>query len=96
MDELRGPAQATWLERLERDHDNLRAALAWALAHGEAERGLRMTWALFYFFRKHGRLREGQRWMEAFLALLPEVRRHPQCAQRDFSRWRLCGCGSPI
>lgn len=73
MEELRGPAQATWLDRLERDYDNVRAAMAWALARGEAEHGLRMTFSLFYFFRKRGRLREGQRWMQTFLALLPDV-----------------------
>jgi predicted ATPase/DNA-binding XRE family transcriptional regulator len=67
--ELRGPAQSGWLARIEREHDNLRAALSWALAHGEAERGLRLTYSLFFFWRRHGHVREGERWLEALLAL---------------------------
>ena len=37
--ELEGPDQASWMERLEADHDNFRVALSWLLEVGEAEVG---------------------------------------------------------
>jgi non-specific serine/threonine protein kinase len=48
--ELVGPHQATWLERLEREHDNLRAALRWAVDNDEAELGSRLGAALWRFW----------------------------------------------
>jgi predicted ATPase len=40
--ELRGPDQLEWLERLEAEHDNMSAALSWALGRKEAEVALRL------------------------------------------------------
>src|SRR5215217_6069192 len=73
--ELSGPGQEAWLRRLEREHANLRGALAWALdpAHSRkpsehrTELGLRLAGALGRFWGVYGP-GEGLRWLEKGLA----------------------------
>jgi predicted ATPase/transcriptional regulator with XRE-family HTH domain/Tfp pilus assembly protein PilF len=65
---LKGTEQALWIERLEREHDNLRAALWWAQAQEQVEMGLRLAAALGRFWELHGHLREGRVWLERLLA----------------------------
>ncbi|HEX9374285.1 MAG TPA: tetratricopeptide repeat protein, partial [Roseiflexaceae bacterium] len=67
--QLDGPEQATWLERLEREHDNLRAALDWALDRGESEIALRLSGALWRFWHTRGYLSEGRRLLASALKL---------------------------
>jgi tetratricopeptide (TPR) repeat protein len=66
--ELRGPQQRMWLDRLEAEHDNLRAALAWSQApvDGQAS-GLRLVAALRWFWFYRGYLSEGRRWLATML-----------------------------
>jgi predicted ATPase len=64
-----GPQQDTWMERLELEHDNFRAALGWFGECGEAERGLRLAGALGRFWWFRGYFTEGRAWLEEFLEL---------------------------
>ncbi len=66
---LTGREQAAWLERLEDEYDNLRAALRWYLDRGKAEATLRLGSALWRFWLISGRLTEGRRWLRAALEL---------------------------
>jgi predicted ATPase/class 3 adenylate cyclase len=59
--QLFGPEQVLWMGRLEAEHDNLRAALAWCEADSEgAEAGLRLAGALGEFWSVRGHYREGR------------------------------------
>jgi tetratricopeptide (TPR) repeat protein len=64
------PEAAIWLERLEREHDNFRAALAWARERGEVELGLRLAGSLGPFWDVRGYRTEGRGWLEGLLAAL--------------------------
>jgi predicted ATPase/DNA-binding SARP family transcriptional activator len=62
--ELTAAGQAGWFDRLEREHDNLRAALAWLRYSGEIELELRLAGALSRFWSVRGYLTEGRSWLE--------------------------------
>ena len=67
---LAGPGQRGWLERLEAEHDNLRAALGWSIAaDDESAAALRLAGALGRFWEVRGHLTEGRRWLERALAV---------------------------
>jgi predicted ATPase len=55
--------------RIEKEHDNLRAALGWAEQNREVETGARLALALWWFWIERGYLSDGRRWMETLLAL---------------------------
>jgi predicted ATPase/DNA-binding CsgD family transcriptional regulator len=64
--------QRLWLSWLESEHDNLRAALSWALESKRIEAGLRLASALTYFWEIHSYVQEGLGWMERLLAAVEE------------------------
>ncbi|HEY6146150.1 MAG TPA: tetratricopeptide repeat protein, partial [Thermoanaerobaculia bacterium] len=80
-----GPSGAAespgWLDRLEREHDNFRAALAWAIETGQADWGLRLGVALFQFWEEREYLTQGREWLRALLKL-------PGAAERNRLRAR--------
>jgi predicted ATPase/DNA-binding CsgD family transcriptional regulator len=67
-----GPQHAVWLGRLERDHDNLRAAMQWSLEQEEdgdrVEAAFRFGGALRSFWQVRGYFREGRTFLEHVLA----------------------------
>ncbi len=66
--ELAGPKQAVWLARLEREQDNLRSCLRWALDRNQSTLGLRLAGGLGKFWLRGGHQREGRHWLSVLLA----------------------------
>ncbi len=94
-EELAGREQAVWLERAERELDNIRAALDWCLANGRIADALRGVSALLRFWHAHGHVSEARRLLARGLAaadgLPAEVRAralwtaaHEAMAQSDY------------
>jgi tetratricopeptide (TPR) repeat protein len=78
------PAQVQRLPYLERELDNLRAALGWAQDAGQLREGLQLAQLLGPFWIGHAHRSEGLRWLERFLALTSLVsrRERPQEYER--------------
>jgi predicted ATPase/DNA-binding SARP family transcriptional activator len=79
----RGPEQLTWLDRLEREHDNLRVALSWALERDPAA-AMELCCRLAWFWWLHLHRAEGVRWLDEVLAVprMPPALRAEALAQR--------------
>jgi predicted ATPase/class 3 adenylate cyclase len=67
--EIQGNDQRRWLDLLELEHDNLRAALECAISEGAVDEASRLIFALWRFWQVRGYLREGRTWAERVLAL---------------------------
>jgi non-specific serine/threonine protein kinase len=69
--ELRGAESRDWLQQVEAEHDNLRAALEWSLGleapSADAESGLRLAIALDGFWQRRNYWQEGREWIERAL-----------------------------
>ncbi len=76
--ELQGPDQGAWLTLLEREHDNLRAAMLYAAEQGDIETTARTAASLRRFWNIHAHISEGRTWLERVLpegsGLLPSIR----------------------
>jgi tetratricopeptide (TPR) repeat protein len=83
---LRGSEQARWLDALDREHDNFRAALAWTRKAGESQLALRLAAALAQYWEIRRHFEEGRRWLKETLSDYTEP---------DAIRARaLCGLGA--
>src|SRR5262249_30971569 len=98
-----GTSQQEWFARLEQEHDNLRAALAWAVSAKRPDEAARLALAIWRFWHTRIYQREGLRWLELILALaatnpLPADLRPRLCnalgvlahSLRDFDRATAC------
>jgi predicted ATPase/DNA-binding CsgD family transcriptional regulator/Tfp pilus assembly protein PilF len=65
---LFGPEQHAWLTRLKPEWDNVRAAVEWALEHGQPEITLRLMAALSRVCTAHGHVTEARAWLDQALA----------------------------
>jgi RNA polymerase sigma factor (TIGR02999 family) len=65
---LMSTGREPWLRRLDAEHNNLRAALAWTVS-ADAELGLRLAGALRWFWYYRGHFGEGYHWATQLLAL---------------------------
>jgi len=65
---LRSPQKLEWLDQIETELDNLRAALGWSLTQTEhSEAGLRLAGALPAFWHQRGHVSEGRAWLDRAL-----------------------------
>ena len=77
MPELAGTEQRGLLDRLELEHDNIRAALDRSTAAGDARTAIGLAFAVWRFWQKRGHLSEARRRLDA-IAALPSSREDPK------------------
>ncbi|MEX1155612.1 MAG: adenylate/guanylate cyclase domain-containing protein [Chloroflexota bacterium] len=74
--EVFGSDQATWLDRFEAEHDNIRAAMSWALARDRAATAMPLLVACWRFWQMRGYLQEARERANQVLEL-PSAAEHP-------------------
>jgi DNA-binding CsgD family transcriptional regulator len=71
--DFHGPRETAGLSRLEREYENIRAALDWLISTGDSDRAQRMAAALWWFWVGQQQWEEGRSFLER-VAALPSVR----------------------
>jgi predicted ATPase len=74
--ELQGRSSSIWFDRLQSEHDNVRAVLGDALERGRADVALRLAGAVWLFWLTRGYWSEGRRWLESALGAGTESDAH--------------------
>ncbi|GAA2310446.1 BTAD domain-containing putative transcriptional regulator [Actinomadura luteofluorescens] len=82
---LHGPDQGRWLERLDLEHANLRAAVESSVRHDRPDLALRLVNAMAWYWFLRGRLGEGRRLLDLSLA---HVDTAPTAARAAAGAWR--------
>jgi predicted ATPase/DNA-binding SARP family transcriptional activator len=84
--QLNGPEQTRWLDRLEAENENLRAALTWTLHDGDTEAGVHLAVALYPFWYWRNYFGEGRTWLRRVLAKSDREQR-PVTERRARALW---------
>ena len=79
--EIMGSEKGRWLDLLDQEHDNLRAAIAWAMESGDVETAMRLVSALWRFWQMRGHLAEGRARASAAIAMA-DAEAYPECLAR--------------
>lgn len=91
QDALGGPEQLRWLQRLDLEHDNIRAALYWSLTH-DPEGAAVLSGALSQYWLTRGYLAEGRRWFDSIAyhpaSLTPAARGRAFNAAGVMAQWQ--------
>ncbi len=66
-EQLTGSNTKKYLDQLEAEHDNIRAALAWGISRQQVTVALRLCGALWRFWQIHSHFTEGRQWSESTL-----------------------------
>jgi predicted ATPase len=74
--ELRGEGQLAWLNRLETEADNLKAALSWLLDQDRHDQAITFIWMTWRFWWLRGHVAEAARYWETLMAKRPEMTPH--------------------
>jgi predicted ATPase/DNA-binding CsgD family transcriptional regulator len=69
---LWGVSQVEWLDRVDRERNNLHAAVHWALNQADPKTAMRLGAALWRFWQRRGYLSEGRAQLAAILARSPD------------------------
>jgi len=72
-DILHSNPDPAWLDVIDREHDNLRAALGWSRDSGDHDTLLRLAGGLAIFWYYRGHLNEGQRWLDQAVQTPPDA-----------------------
>jgi non-specific serine/threonine protein kinase len=74
--EIHGPDQVEWMDRLEKEIDNFRAAFDWCVSEKKTESAMRLFNALGWCWRVRDHHSEARRWFEQ-INTLPEITAYP-------------------
>lgn len=86
--ELGGPCQQAWLDHLDRERENQRAAQRWAVAKGDAETAARLGAALWRFWWARADAAETRKWISTIAPLVRQAQPTRVLAQAPRSPWR--------